>query len=308
MPDLHPDVQSHLDEFLHLPSLVEAGPEGAREQIHETHARDPDRDPVAAVTETAVEGPAGDVPVRVYRPTEDGEHPTLLWIHGGGWVIGDLDSHDQVARALCRTAEVTVASVGYRRAPEHGFPAAVQDCVAALEWAAAGNVPGGRGDALAVAGDSAGGNLSAVTALYDRDHGAHLARQVLLYPVTDDDVDRESYHEFADGYGLTREEMVWFLEHYFPTDLHRANPYGLPMKACDLAGLPPATVVTAEFDVLRDEGVAYAERLADEGVPVAHHHYERMNHGFVSHLADPDLDAARDVVATVADELEGAFT
>lgn len=308
MPTLHPDVEALLEANADLPSFVDLDPADARAQLRETHPNDPDLDPVAWVSETTVSGPAGPVPVRVYRPTTEADRPTLLWIHGGGWVLGDLETHDQVARALCRSANVTVVAVDYRRAPEHAFPAAVRDCLAVLDWAAAGNVPGGSAESIAVAGDSAGGNLSGVLALYDRDHGAHLARQILLYPIVDDDVDRPSYHEFAEGYGLTRTEMAWFLDHYFPSDVHRRNPYALPANACDLAGLPPATVVTAEFDVLRDEGVGYADRLAEEGVPVAHHHYGRMNHGFVSNLVDPNLGPARDAIATVADDLDGAFS
>jgi acetyl esterase len=199
-------------------------------------------------------------------------------------VIGSLDTHDSLARGLANTGGCVVVSVDYRLAPEHKFPCAAEDAYAATRWAAehAAEV-GGDGSRLAVAGDSAGGNLAAAVALMARDRGGPaLALQILIYPVTDRDFDTPSYLNKGEGYGLTRSGMQWFWNHYLSGDDDLANPYAAPLRAPDLAGLPPALVITAEYDCLKDEGDAYAERLREAGVPTRHSSYDGMIHGFMT--------------------------
>ena len=233
--------------------------------------------PVGSVSERTIPGPAGPLDARVYRPAGDGPAPTVVLVHGGGWVIGDLDTHDNTARAICRDCAAVVVSVAYRLAPEAPFPAAVEDAVAATEWAAA-NLGSLGGDArLAVAGDSAGGNLAAVVAQQLRDS---LAAQLLIYPATDVPGDYPSLSENGEGYFLEAPTMAWFMDQYAPDPATHTDPRLSPMRAADLAGLPPAVVVTAEFDPLRDEGEAYAGLLAAAGVRTETRRYDGMIHGF----------------------------
>ncbi len=246
----------------------------------------PQADPVqlAAIEEITIPGPDGPIPARVYRPSLEGTRPTIVYFHGGGWVIGDLDSHDNSCRTLAADSDSVVVSVEYRLAPEHRFPAAVDDCYAATLWAAAeiGSL-GGDADQLVVGGDSAGGNLAAAITLKARDEaGPSIAFQLLIYPVTGTPWDGTgSYTENAEGYMLTAAAMVWFTDHYLGEDrAARDHPHFAPGRASDLAGLPPAHVITAEFDPLRDEGEAYAARLEAAGVPVTVTRYDGMIHGF----------------------------
>jgi acetyl esterase len=245
--------------------------------------------PVAAVEDLAIPGPAGDLPGRVYRPDATTPVPTILFIHGGGFVIGDLDTHDNQCRTLCRDVGAVVLSLGYRLAPEAPFPAAVEDCVAAVAWAAAhiGEL-GGDPERLAVGGDSAGGNLAAVTARLTRNaDGPPLAAQLLIYPTTDlrDGDDRyPSREQNAEGYFLTRADMNWFHANYLGQG-DPEDPRLSPVLAGDLAGLPPAVVVTAEYDPLRDEGEAYADQLRAAGVEVASERFAGTIHGFFRWLA-----------------------
>jgi acetyl esterase len=240
---------------------------------------------IAKVGEMKIPGPAGEIPIRVYWPLESGPLPVLVYYHGGGWVIGDLDTNDNICRLLSKGASAVVVSVDYRLAPEHPFPAAVEDSYAALEWvsrnAARLNADPSR---IAVGGGSAGGNLAAAMALMARDRGGpRLAHQVLIYPATNlFELSTESHRHFADGYGLTRAHVEFFRESYLPEARDRSNPYASPLLAESLEGLPPAIVVTAGFDVLRDEGIAYAERLEAAGVAAVVSNYPRMIHGFVS--------------------------
>ena len=236
---------------------------------------------VGEVLERGIPGPSGEVPLRIYRPQSAGPHPVLLYLHGGGWVIGDLDTADAACRDLCATAGCLVASVDYRLAPEHRFPAAVDDCYAALEWVAGnGDELGGNGR-LAVTGESAGGNLAAVLCLKARDEGGpRIDFQLLLYPVVDDDLSRPSYDENATGYILETDTMRWFWDHYCPDPGSRNHPYATPLKAADHSGLPPALVMTAEFDPLRDEGNLYAETLAAAGTQAEVICYDGLLHDF----------------------------
>jgi acetyl esterase len=235
---------------------------------------------VADVRDLTVPGAEGPLAARVYRPDDQLPLPTIVFFHGGGWVFGDLDTHDLQARSLCRGVGAVVLSVDYRVAPENPFPAAVGDCLAALRWAAQSVGELGRDpDRLAVAGDSAGGNLATVVARLVRGEGPALAAQLLIYPVTDAAGDYRSRAEFAEGYYLTAEDMEWFERHY-AGQAQRADPGISPARAEDLSGQPPAIVVTAEFDPLRDEGEAYAAALQAAGVPVTLQRYEGMIHGF----------------------------
>lgn len=247
---------------------------------------------------------AGGVPVRVYRPA-DGVLPALVYFHGGGWSAGDLDSADPMCRRLAAEAGCVVVSVGYRLASEHPFPAAVEDA-----HAATADVVRRAGDygitptAVAVAGDSAGGNLAAVAARLVRDDGVALVHQLLFCPNTDSGLDSPSFTAFAEGYGLTAAAMAWFLGRYVG-DADRFDPRIAPVRAGDLAGLPPATIVTAEYDILRDEAERYADVLAAAGVPVEVRRYAGMIHNFVT-LPDvfDDAVAAR---RWGADRLRQAF-
>jgi acetyl esterase len=230
-----------------------------------------------------------------------------VFFHGGGWVIGSLESHDNLCRALANRAQAIVIAVDYRLAPEHRFPAAAEDCYAvACHVAEHGADYGVDAARLAVAGDSAGGNLSAVVALMARDRGApRLRHQVLIYPVTDPDFERASYRDNADGYLLTRDAMKWFWGHYVPDAARRTEPYAAPQRAEKLGGVAPATVITAEFDPLRDEGEAYAARLRDAGVPATLTRYEGQIHGFVSmfEVFDRGRAAVEQVGAALRDAL-----
>jgi acetyl esterase len=239
---------------------------------------------IAGVREKTIAGPGGKLRLRVYTPHGARPFPLLVFYHGSGFVLCSLDTHDGMCRNLCAGAGCIVASVDYRLAPEHKFPAGIEDCLEATRWAAAHAAElGAAAGRVAVAGDSAGGNMAAVTAIRLRDEGAPaLCGQLLLYPVTGYHTPgTRSYAENADGYGLTRETMQWFWAHYLNDAAEGAHPDAAPLRASDLSGLPPALVITAEYDPLRDEGEAYAARLRAAGVPTAATRYDGVNHGFM---------------------------
>jgi len=265
---------------------------------------------IGAVRNITADGPGGPIPLRVYRPagaTAGTPLPALVYFHGGGWVIGDLDTHDVQCRQLTAEAGITVVAVDYRLAPEHKFPAAVDDAWAATRWVAEhGSELGVDARRLAVAGDSAGGNLAAVVALLARDAGAPaIALQVLVYPVTDIGAETRSYRDFADGYLLTRESMRWFTNHYVKSPSEAQDWRVSPLRAASLAGLPPALVITAGFDPLRDEGAAYAARLTDAGGLVDYVCYGGMIHGFMpmGRLIDTGNRAISHVAASLRQAL-----
>ena len=238
---------------------------------------------VGAVTERSVPGRGGELRLRIYRPTGPGPFPLLAFFHGSGFVLCSLDTHDGMCRHLCAGAGCVVVSVDYRLAPEHKFPAGLDDCVYATRWIAE-HAAELDGDAtrLAVCGDSAGGNLAAAAALRLRDEaGPPPLGQLLIYPVTDYHTPgTPSYRDNAEGYGLTRDTMVWFWDHYLASPSQAADPYASPLRAADLGGLPPALVVTAEYDPLRDEGEYFAERLRAAGTEATTSRWDGMNHGF----------------------------
>ncbi len=240
------------------------------------------------VEEHSLAVPGGTVPLRVLVPLER-PAGVIVFYHGGGWVIGSIDESDTVARKLAERTSCSVVLVDYRLAPEHCYPVAVDDSYGALEWVDEHVAEiAGPGVPLFVAGDSAGGNLAAVMALRSRDRGGPaIAAQILIYPVTDAEFDRPSYTDPANQVLLTREAMMWFWDHYIPDGARRGEADASPLRAADLTGLPPAVVLTAEHDVLRDEGEAYAERLREAGVAVDFKRHEGQMHGFFTLLLLP---------------------
>lgn len=285
----------------------ELTPEEARTQMDEmSRERDKDRTTVRMVADTVINGAAGDdLTTRVYWPdlVQTDLAPAIMFFHGGGHVIGSLNSHDQVARNLCADTGYLVVSVDYRMGPEHKFPAAPEDCYAATKWVAQNTRQLGVDPArIAVAGDSAGANLAAVVAMMARDAGGpDIAFQLLVYPVADYAFDTPSYETYAEGAGiLTAAGMNWFREHYLNGPEDREDWRAAPLRATDFSNLPPALVITAECDILHDEGVALAEALAAAGVPVEHRDYPGMMHGFYSFAPVVDDGRAAQVHAAEA--------
>lgn len=274
-------------------------PEQARARIRASAAAaaGPKRS-LPAVSDLAIPGPEGTIPARFYEPPGMGleNRPLIVYFHGGGWTIGDLDTSDSVCRFLASSVPATVLSVGYRLAPEHPFPAAFDDACAAFRWAAIDNTRLGVDPSrIAVAGDSAGGNLAAAVSLHTarNGNGPSPAMQALLYPVTDALGGQPSRDTFAEGFLLTRADMDWYEEHYLPAGVDRGDPRVSVLRADDLAGLPPAYVATAGFDPLRDEAEAYATRMREAGVRVALRRHPDLIHGFANMTAiSPAADAA----------------
>ena len=282
---LDPEAQAYLEATLALglPSIAEQGAVEARKVVvmrAPLLAGDPE--PVARVEDRTLPGPVGPIPVRLYAPAASSPLPILAFFHGGGWVTGDLDTHDSVCRGLANRASCLVVAVDFRCAPEHRFPAALEDCWAAVEWLGRqGGELGGDPGRLAVCGDSAGGNLAAAVAARARDRGGPpVAAQLLVYPVLDFDLETPSYLAKANGYGLTRDAMRWYWEQYLGEGGDGFAPDASPLRNGDLAGLAPALVVTCEHDPLHDEGMAYARRLAAAGVHVEQIDEQGMIHGY----------------------------
>ncbi len=303
-PDPHIVSMLELLEEANIPPMHTLSVDGARE-LDYFSGGDPADAPDTSVRDLSIPGEREPISIRVYTPDGEQPLPVLVWFHAGGWVLGDLELSDSVCRHLATEAGCLVVSVDYRLAPEHEFPAAVVDCYEATQWVAA-NIDqcGGDADRLAVGGQSSGANLAAVVAQRARDQGEpSLEAQVLVSPVTNHAFDTDSYRENAEGYFLTRADMEWFWDLYLERSLDGRHPYASPLQARQLADLPPATIVTAGFDPLRDDGIRYAEELRDAGVDVSHEHYEGMIHGFFSMLSAPELDQAQDAVSTVATDL-----
>jgi len=283
---IDPEARAYLDQTasLGLPPLAEQGAVEAR-RLNSLRAPSlaGELEDVALIEDGRLPGPGGHIPFRLYSPAPDRILPVLLYLHGGGWVVGDLDTHDSVCRALARRAGCVVVALDYRLAPENPFPAAVEDAWAGLSWLHdhAADL-GGDPDRIAVGGDSSGGNLSAVSAQRSRGRGGpRVAAQVLIYPVTDCDFEAPSYRDAATGYGLTAESMRWYWNQYLPDEARRVSPDASPLRAPDLSGLPPALVITCKLDPLASEGAAYAEALSSAGVRVEHVHEPDMIHGYI---------------------------
>lgn len=263
--------------------------------------------PVTHIEDRQIAGPGGQIPLRIYSPFLEGTHPVLVYYHGGGWVIGNIESHDSLCRQLANQSQCIVISVDYRLAPEHKFPAAVEDAYAAVQWVA-NHAEEIHVDAhrIAVGGDSAGGNLAAVVCLMaKKESSPSIAFQLLIYPATGMSSDTNSHKENGEGYFLTKDLMTWFTSCYIQSVEDLDNPYVAPLKAQDFSGLPPAFVLTGEFDPLRDEGEAYAEKLRNAGVCVESKRYEGMIHGFI--CMDGFLEKGKQAIADSAHALQNAF-
>jgi acetyl esterase len=304
-----PQIQALLDMGTGVPATNTLSVAEARTQYEgriRLMAAPPD---VGEVRERTIQGPAGDLRLRIYRPVGVGPFPVLAFFHGSGFVLCSLDTHDGMCRNLCAGAGCVVVSVDYRLAPEHKFPAGLDDCVAATRWIARHAAElDGDAERLAVAGDSAGGNLAAAAALRIRDEaGPKLCGQLLIYPVTDYfEPGAPSYQENAEGYGLTRDTMIWFWNHYLNDPAQGADPLASPLRALDLSDLPPALVMTAEYDPLRDEGDQYAEKLRAAGTPAVTSRWPGMNHGFLFWVGR--VDKAGEAMSECCAWLRGIFS
>ena len=303
---LDPIIQAIVDQTKAAgptPSMAEGSLQDARDGYAMLRAVGGEEPALASVTDRTVPGPGGDVPIRVYTPEGDGPLPVVVFFHGGGWTIGSIETHDPVTRRMAFEANAIVVSVDYRLAPEHPFPAAVEDSLAAFAWVAKNAAEiGGDASRLAVAGDSAGGNLAAVAAIYARDEGIPLALQVLIYPSVDQRAEGwPSYVENAEGPFLTDETMRWFKENYKADPLDwRASP----ILTEDLSNLAPALVITGQFDPLRDEGKAYADALQEAGNQVTYRNYETMPHVFMQMWGI--LPTAKECMTEIAETLTKA--
>ena len=296
---MDPDLERVLAALPDVPPWHVLSVESARRLEDELFSTDADHD--CSVREFGIEGPGGNLPVRAYRP-EEWPLPTLVFYHGGGWTLGTLDSVQGVCTELAERAGCLVLSVDYRLAPEHPFPAAVNDAWAALEWAREHAESLGGDGTVAVGGTSSGGGLAAATAFRAREESVPLAAQLLLYPMLDYDLGRESYREHADAPLLSRADVAWFWEQYLGSEADRHNPLAAPLRAADLGEVAPAVVATAGHDPLASEGRAYAERLAAAGVDIAHHHAASLCHSFCSLTGR--VSAAAAAFGSIADDLE----
>ena len=305
-----PQVQAIHDrlERDRVPSLYTLSIADARAaDLRATQAGAGQGEPVASVTDRNIPGPAGLQPVRVYQPGGEGPWPVLVYFFGGGWSLGTLDTCDGVCRMLTNAAGCVTVAVSYRLAPEHKFPAAVDDCYSGAAWVAAHAAElGGDPDRVAVGGDSSGGNLAAAVTLHARDRGGpQFIHQLLVYPNTDYQAGTPSMREINDPHFFNPKAVEWYWGLYLATPQDGANPLASPLRAPDLSGLPPATVITAEYDPLRDEGERYAARLADAGVPVEVSRYDGMPHAFFTMIGV--LDVAREAVRYAAVRLRESF-
>ena len=285
---MHPQAQTMRDGRMrdNAPQLYTLTVEQARAaDLASIQAAGGTPEPVHSVEDRTYAGPAGDLPIRVYRPAS--AHGVLVYYFGGGWTLGSIDTSDGICRSLANAAGCTVVTPGYRLAPEHRFPAAVHDCYAALEWAVASF----GDDRVAVGGDSCGGNLAAAVTLLARSR-RELAAQLLVYPCTDYASDTASLRENTDPYLFNRTSVRWYWDQYLVSPEDGRDPLASPLRAEDLSGLPPALVITAEYDPLRDQGEEYADRLARSGVPVELTRYDGMVHGFFAMAGSFDAGGA----------------
>lgn len=305
-----PQVQAVLDQMraANLPPISALPLELVRQNMEQSGPFAATPEPVKQVEDRVVPGPLGDIPIRVYTPEGSGPFPLLVFYHGGGFVLGSIASHDALCRTLTNATPCITVSVEYRLAPENPFPAGPEDCYAATQWVAE-HAASFNGDPtrLAVGGDSAGGNLAAVVSLMARDRGGPtITFQLLIYPTTDNhEPGTPSLQENAQGYFLTLDDIHWFDAQYISRNVSREEPYAFPLFAKQLTNLPPALVITAEYDPLRDEGELYAQRLREAGIPATVSRYDGMIHGFVS-MAKV-LDKGKTALAEAAAALHNAL-
>ncbi|MFL5663762.1 MAG: alpha/beta hydrolase [Ktedonobacteraceae bacterium] len=304
---LHPQAQALLAQmkqmgFVYSPELTV---DRAREVLRMMIAMRGTPELVAAVEDRLIPGPAGDIPIRIYTQRGSGPFPVLVFFHTGGWQVGNLDSQDPLCRRLTNLVGCIVVSVDYRLAPEHPFPARLEDSYAATQWVAS-HASEFQGDTarIAVSGDSSGANFAAVIALMARDRGGpKIAFQLMMFPSTDFRLNTPSMEECGEGYNVTRPTMVWIRNNYLPNQEDWTNPLASPFLASDLSGLPPALIITAEYDPLRDEGEAYGERLKEAGVSVKVSRYDGMIHDFPDLFEEPGKQA----LVEIASALRAAF-
>lgn len=299
-----------------FPELTEVKPEILRERRQQFIAGVESPFEVGSIEDRMIPGPSGEIPIKVYTPTGTGPHPIIVFFHGGGFIYGSPDTYDGPCRYLTRDAEAIVVSVDYRLAPEHPFPAAVEDAYAATEWVAK-NADTLNGDAstLAVVGDSAGGTLAGVVSLAARDRdGPDITHQVLIYPAVDQspiEEQREKYPsliENAEGYFLETEALSYLRENYLRSWVNEANPYASPIRAGTHANLPAATIVTCGFDPLRDQGIAYADALEEAGTSVTRRHFDDLIHGiFNMGVAPFNVESGLEVIDTITNDLQSAL-
>lgn len=300
---LHPQAQALLEQmktmgFIYTPELTV---DRMREMLRGMLAMRGEPEAVGSVEDRLIPGPAGEIPIRIYTPKASGPLPVLIFFHTGGWQIGNLDSQDPLCRRLVNMTTCIVVSVDYRLAPEHPFPAAPEDCYAATKWVAA-HASQFQGDPsrIAVGGDSSGANLATVVALMARDRGGpKLVFQLMMFPGTDFRLNTASMKELGEGYNVTKELMLCIRSNYVPNEADWTNPLASPLLAPDLSGLPPALIITAEYDPLRDEGEAYGKRLQDAGVSTKVSRYDGMIHDFPDVLEEPGKQALAEITAAL---------
>ncbi len=306
---VHPAAKALLDQVAaqESPPLSSQGVDLVRQGYVAMRGFLSEKPDVANVEDRAIPGPAGEIPVRIYTPVGEAPYAVLVYYHGGGWVIGDLETSEGICRALANAAGCIVVSVDYRLAPEHKYPAAVDDAFAALNWVAEHAAEfDGDPSRIAAGGESAGANLTAVIAQLAKDAGGPtLAYQILAYPVTNLAFDTESYRENSEGYFLTQESMRWFWGLYLNDESEGADPKASPLLRKDVGGLPPGIVVTPEYDPLRDEGEAYAKRLQEAGVDFEIWRAEGMIHDFLG--MTNILPESKDAIGTLGGKLKAAF-
>jgi len=309
---LDPQVKAILDQLAENPPppMDQTTPEEARAFYRAMGAlTDPQDVPIGKTSDAAVPGPAGDIPVRIYKPVAAGGEalPCLIYYHGGGFVIGDLETHDKLCRMLANESDCVVVAVDYRLAPEHKFPAAVEDAYAAARYVEENAEEFGVDpNRLAVGGDSAGGNLAAVVALMAKEKGAPTLRfQLLIYPTVSGNEETPSVRENGEGYLLEKRTMDWFFAQYTDSPGQKDDPRLAPLRAGDLEGLPPAFVITAGYDPLRDEGLQYADKLRAAGVKTDYKNYDSMVHGFFTMAGI--LDLSKEAIAEAGDKLKTAL-
>lgn len=288
MTNLDPQAAVYLEMFKQIPPIHLMEPQAVREIFAQGAAVEIEVEQVARVENRAIPvNEADEINIRIYTPEGQGPFPIFVYYHGGGWVIGDLETADPSCRMIANQTGRVVVSVDYRLSPEHKFPVPVEDSYAALQWVSENAASiNGIASNIVVSGDSAGGNLAAVMTLLARNNnGPAIAGQVLIYPVTDFTFNSGSYKSFANGFGLDKELMIWFGDHYINEEEDKKNVYAAPLQAHDLSELPPALVITSEYDVLRDEGYAYAKRLQGEGVKVDYICELGLVHGYFTNMA-----------------------
>jgi len=315
MSPLHPEMRKVIDAIdaelsdRGMTDLHTAGVDVARAFLETWVVPEADRQPIHQVEDRAVPGPAGDIPVRIFRPrATDTPMTVLVWYHGGGWVLGSLDLSEVSCRQLAVDADCVVISVDYRLAPEHPFPAAIDDCLAAAAWVHANAAEIGVDPRrLAVGGDSAGGNLAACVAYGAREQGMPLVLQLLVYPVVDADFERASYVDNAEGFLLTSDAMRFYWDLYVPDPGQRTDPLVAPIHAADLSGLAPAWIITAEFDPLRDEAEAYGEALRAAGVDATTKRYAGMIHAFFNMETEAPVAEVTEATSEAVAALRQAF-